>query len=108
MFRLRAQHCAWMIKCEWITQSPSTRNQIARRVLAGVEVLVELLIGGRENEAMLPVQSAEFLVTLDPEKRIAVAGHAQSLDLSSCRHIDDDRCPRTGLRPEKWSSLKYG
>ena len=43
-------------------------------------MLVELLVGGREHDAMLPVDAQIVLILVEPEQRIAMAGHAHHVE----------------------------
>src|ERR1700730_11309937 len=65
---------AALLHSERIAQAADAGGEIARREFAGVEMLVELLVGGREHDAVLPVEPPEILVVRVPQERIAVAG----------------------------------
>src|SRR5712672_2545327 len=78
--RLHAQERAPLRQGERIAQAADAGRQVARRLLAGVEVLVELLVAGRKHGAVLPVDGREILLAVEPGERIAMAGHAHYVE----------------------------
>ena len=54
-------------------------GEVARRLRAGVEVLVEHLVGRGDNHAVVPVDADEVVLVLIPQQRIAVAGQGDDV-----------------------------
>ena len=52
---------------ERISQPTDTGRDIARGGVAGDEVLVELILRGREDDAVVPVDAFEVFIALVPE-----------------------------------------
>ena len=63
--RLDAHQRAALLRRQRIAQAADAGREIARREPAGVEMLVELPVGRREHDAVLPVEPPEILVAVD-------------------------------------------
>src|SRR5229473_547709 len=62
-----------------IAQPAERDGQIARRFRAGIEVLMEHAVRGREDGPVLPVESLEVRVAFIPVDAVAVAGHGKDM-----------------------------
>src|SRR5579863_3689405 len=60
--RLRAQQSPPLRQRKWIARTADRRREIARRRVAGSEVLMELPVGWREDHSMLPVDAEKILL----------------------------------------------
>src|SRR4051812_38127516 len=68
------------LRCrERIPQAADAGRQIAGGTAAGVEMLMELPVGWRNDDTMLPVDANELPVTLEPQQRIAGTDHAHHM-----------------------------
>src|SRR5262249_23175729 len=63
-----------------IAQPADGGGEIAGGLGARIEVLVELLIGRHENRSVLPVDTAEVLLALEPHERVAVPNDAHDVE----------------------------
>src|SRR5262249_51215708 len=68
--RLDAEQRAALRQREWVAQAADAGGEIARRLPARVEVLVELLVARREHRAVLPVDAGEILLAVEPGERV--------------------------------------
>src|SRR5262249_34222607 len=73
---LVAEDLATARRGERIAQAAETGGEIAGRLRAGREMLMELLVGGREDDAVLPVDAHEIPIALVPHQRKSAAACA--------------------------------
>src|SRR5215831_18589830 len=66
---------------ERIAQAPEGNCEIARRIAAGVEVLMEHLVGRREHHAMFAVDAHQVLGDVVPKQRKAMAGDREDVEV---------------------------
>src|ERR1043166_679299 len=78
--RLDAEQRAALRQRERIAQAADAGGEIARRLLARIEVLVELLVARRKHRAVLPVDAGEVPLAVEPGERVAVAGDAHHVE----------------------------
>src|SRR5205807_9283848 len=81
--RLDAEQRAALRQRERVAQPADAGGEIARRLLARIEVLVELLVARRKHRAVLPVDAGEILLAVEPGERVAVAGDAHHVEARS-------------------------
>src|SRR5262249_57971117 len=70
---LLAQNLRTARGCERIAQAAETGREIAGGLRAGREMLMKLLIRGREDDAVLPVDTHEVPIVLVPHQRKSAA-----------------------------------
>src|SRR5690242_3694089 len=66
---------------ERVAQAAECGREVPRRLVAGVEVLVEHAVGRGEHGAVPPAHLAEVLLAFVPEQRIAMPGHAHHVEV---------------------------
>src|SRR6266511_6891 len=88
---------------ERVAQAAETSGEISGRLRARREMLMKLLIRGRENDAVLPVDAHEIPITLIPHERKSASADAHDmitgavavrLLVRACRHLGHVRVHR--------------
>ena len=92
-----------------VTLAAETERQVARRPLAGVEMLVEHLIRRRKHHAVLPLHALVIALAVIPEQAIAAAVDEQHMQAGAVavallvgadRHFGNMRADRAFTQEE--------
>src|SRR5262245_37295501 len=76
---LLAQNLRTARRRERVAQAAEAGGKIAGRLRAGREMLMKLLIRGREHDAVLPVDAHEVLIALVPHQGKSAAADAHHM-----------------------------